>query len=109
MRQLTTKQQVNYAQPYMPLGEPFACKLQLSTTSIILSTLLAGGVGYAVQKYHTKVPMLSTQYNKLPTILKDLLPFATALAIGLPMYGVRAVSKSSCQKGLKNQISQLQM
>lgn len=93
----------------MPLGEPFACKVQMSNLTIVLLSLVGGGIGYGVQKYAPKYATTAKYYNKLHPILQDLLPFASALAIGLPLLTANKIATSACRKGLKTQISQLQM
>jgi hypothetical protein len=109
MQLLSLNRTPQYAQPYGTTTKPsesLACKLQFSPVTLIILSLLGGGIGYGVGHLGRKeVLFFGDFYKKLPMPVQYGLPFIGAASIGLPLLLVKAATKSSCQAAQKANIS----
>jgi len=109
MRQLFLPPTTSYAQPYgIQASTPDpkkACRMQFSTTTLVVSTLVAGGVGYGIKKIAPKFNFTSNLYNNLPMPLQYGLPFISAGLVLLPMIALKTLTRPKCAEAQKQSVS----
>lgn len=109
MRDLLLLNKNTYLQPYgSQLSTPppkMACRFQYSYTTIILTTLLGGGLGYGLKRLAPKTDFTFNLYNKLPMPLQYGLPFISAGLFAFPLVVLRAATSKQCSQSQKEHVS----
>ena len=109
MRSLNLFKSNKYAQPYgiqaASVDPKKACRFQYSYTTIILTMLLGGGLGYGAKKLAPKTNFTYNLYNKLPMPLQYGLPFISAGIFGLPLIALKVATRKHCAQSQKEHVS----